>query len=101
MARKPKSQCKLRRSRRRAARPTATRSSTRFMALLAEKPFEEIGFAEIARRAGVSLSELRAEVRLEARDPRRAYARTSTARCSTASTPTWPTSRRASGCSTC
>ncbi len=30
-----------------------------FMALLAEKPFEEIGFAEIARRAGVSLAELR------------------------------------------
>jgi len=31
-----------------------------FMALLAEKRFEDIGFAEIARRAGVSLSELRA-----------------------------------------
>jgi AcrR family transcriptional regulator len=30
-----------------------------FMALLAEKPFEQIGFAEIATRAGVSLSELR------------------------------------------
>ena len=30
-----------------------------FMALLAEKRFEDIGFAEIARRAGVSLSELR------------------------------------------
>lgn len=30
-----------------------------FMAIMAEKPFEEIGFAEIARRAGVSLSELR------------------------------------------
>jgi AcrR family transcriptional regulator len=32
-----------------------------FMALLAEKRFEDIGFAEIARRADVSLSELRAK----------------------------------------
>jgi AcrR family transcriptional regulator len=32
-----------------------------FMTLLAEKRFEDIGFAEIARRAGVSLSELRAK----------------------------------------
>jgi AcrR family transcriptional regulator len=32
-----------------------------FMALLAEKRFEDIGFAEIARRAEVSLSELRAK----------------------------------------
>jgi AcrR family transcriptional regulator len=31
-----------------------------FMELLAEKPIERIGFAEIAERAGVSLSELRA-----------------------------------------
>lgn len=31
-----------------------------FMALLAEKPFEDIGFAEIARRAGVPLAQLRA-----------------------------------------
>jgi AcrR family transcriptional regulator len=30
-----------------------------FMTLLAEKRFEDIGFAEIARRAGVSLSEMR------------------------------------------
>jgi AcrR family transcriptional regulator len=30
-----------------------------FIALLAEKRFEDVGFAEIARRAGVSLSELR------------------------------------------
>ena len=30
-----------------------------FMALLAEKPFEEIGLAEVARRAGVSLAQLR------------------------------------------
>ena len=32
-----------------------------FMALLAAKPFEEIGFAEIAQTAGVTLSELRNE----------------------------------------
>jgi AcrR family transcriptional regulator len=32
-----------------------------FMAILAEKRFEEVGFAEIARRAGVSLSEVRAK----------------------------------------
>src|SRR5262249_24939758 len=31
-----------------------------FMALLAEKPIERIGFAEIAKAAGVSLSDLRA-----------------------------------------
>jgi len=31
------------------------------MALLAERPFEQIGLAEIAGRAGVSLSDLRAE----------------------------------------
>ena len=32
---------------------------TAFMALMAEKRFEDIGFAEIARRAGVSLSDVR------------------------------------------
>src|SRR5580692_10547990 len=32
-----------------------------FMALLAEKPIEQIGFAEIARGAGVSLTQLRGE----------------------------------------
>ena len=31
------------------------------MALLAEKPIEQIGFAEIAKRAGVSLGQLRDE----------------------------------------
>src|SRR5919197_41670 len=40
-------------------RPARERIVDAFMALLAEKPIEEIGFAEIARRAGVSLSELR------------------------------------------
>ena len=30
-----------------------------FLALLAEKPFEQIGFADIAQQAGVSLSQLR------------------------------------------
>src|SRR5690242_2124224 len=32
-----------------------------FMALLAEEPFEKIGFAEIAARSGLSLAECRAE----------------------------------------
>ena len=32
-----------------------------FLALLAEKPFEEIGFADIAAQAGVSLTQLRGE----------------------------------------
>jgi AcrR family transcriptional regulator len=58
MARKP--------PRKPAARPAAAsdkpareRIVDAFMALLAEKRIEEIGFAEIAKRAGVSLSELR------------------------------------------
>jgi AcrR family transcriptional regulator len=58
MARKP--------SRKPAARPAAggdkparERIVDAFMALLAEKRIDEIGLAEIAKRAGVSLSELR------------------------------------------
>jgi AcrR family transcriptional regulator len=39
--------------------PERERVIASFMALLAEKPIEEIGFAEIARGAGVSLAELR------------------------------------------
>ena len=39
--------------------PQRERIIDAFMALLAEKPIEQIGFAEIAARAGVSLSELR------------------------------------------
>jgi AcrR family transcriptional regulator len=49
-----------------AARPAAGRGKSEreriidaFMALLAEKPIEQIGLAEIAKRAGVSLSDLR------------------------------------------
>src|SRR5262245_48827894 len=48
-----------------AARPTSRSKPARdlivdaFMALLAEKPFERIGFAEIAAAADVSLSDLR------------------------------------------
>jgi AcrR family transcriptional regulator len=54
-------------STRSAAASTAAPASVRdkiiaaFLALLAEKPIEDIGFAEIAQEAGVSLSELRAE----------------------------------------
>jgi AcrR family transcriptional regulator len=53
-------------SRKSAARPASSADKSArqriidaFMALLAEKAFEQIGFAEIAKRAGVSLSELR------------------------------------------
>jgi AcrR family transcriptional regulator len=53
-------------SRKSAARPTSRGSKSErqriidaFMALLAEKPIERIGFAEIAKSAHVSLSELR------------------------------------------
>jgi AcrR family transcriptional regulator len=40
-------------------KPERERIIAAFMALLADKPIEQIGFAEIARDAGVSLSELR------------------------------------------
>src|SRR5438270_14070315 len=53
-------------SRKSAARPASRGSKSErervidaFMTLLAEKPIERIGFAEIAQRARVSLSELR------------------------------------------
>ena len=54
-------------TRKSAARPATTtgnksdrdRVVDAFMALLAEKPIEQIGFAEIAARAGVTLAELR------------------------------------------
>ena len=59
MARKPR--------RKSAARPASRSSKSEreriieaFMALLAEKPIERIGFAEIARAADVSLADLRA-----------------------------------------
>ena len=42
-----------------SGKPERERIIAAFMALLAEKPIEQIGFAEIANRAGVSLSELR------------------------------------------
>jgi AcrR family transcriptional regulator len=41
------------------SKPERERITDAFMALLAEKPFERIGFAEIATAAGVSLSDLR------------------------------------------
>ena len=43
----------------RAAKSERERVIEAFLALLAEKPFERIGFAEIAQRARVSLAELR------------------------------------------
>jgi AcrR family transcriptional regulator len=57
MARKPPP--KSARSPAGEAKPERERIIDAFMALLAEKPIEEIGFAEIARGAGVSLSALR------------------------------------------
>src|SRR5687767_3709108 len=57
-----------RRTRRSTPRPAAASGGTpreriieALMALLAEKPIERIGLAEIAERAGVSLAELRGE----------------------------------------
>ena len=61
MARKRKSRPSI-------ARPSASRGNTSrdkiigaFLALLAEKPFERIGLAELAKSAGVSLTDLRGE----------------------------------------
>ena len=71
------------------------------MALLAEKPIEEIGFTEIAAQAGVSLSDLRdtfgstvaiLAAQVEGDGSRRA-GRSGRRACRT--------SRRASACSTC
>ena len=71
-----------------------------FVALLAEHAFEDIGFADLAARAGVSLAVLRGE--FGAKLPTmRPSSRTSTARCWRAAMPTWPRSRRGNGCSTC
>jgi AcrR family transcriptional regulator len=42
-----------------SSKPARERIIDAFMALLAEKSIEQIGFAEIAKQAGVSLSELR------------------------------------------
>ena len=57
-----------RKSRTATARPAASRATTNrdkiieaFLALLAEKSFEQIGLAEIATRADVSLADLRGE----------------------------------------
>ena len=82
-------------------KPARERIIDAFMALLAEKPIEQIGFTEIAAQAGVSLSELREHVRLDARDPRRAGEGRPIAPCWPAATPRLRRSRRASACSTC
>ena len=44
-----------------SGKPARDRVIDAFLALLTDKPFEQIGFAELAGTAGVSLSELRAE----------------------------------------
>ena len=61
MARKPQALAKPRRKARSPPRPPPAATDREriigaFMALLAEKPFEQIGFGEIAERAGVSLA---------------------------------------------
>ncbi len=63
MARRPARKAARSPSARRAATPTDDRGKiiAAFMALLAEKRIEEIGFAEIAREAGMSLAQLRAQ----------------------------------------
>ena len=87
--------------RRRRAGTPRERIIDAFMALLAEKPFEQIGLAEIAERAGVSLAELRGEFGSHARDPRRAHQGDRPHGARRRRSPTWRRSRRASGCSTC
>jgi AcrR family transcriptional regulator len=67
MARKPRSRPVARSTASRAKSGSTSRQTPErerviasFMGLLAEKPIEEIGFAEIAKEAGVSLAQLRA-----------------------------------------
>jgi AcrR family transcriptional regulator len=65
MARRPakKSSGKSTRATAQPAAPASEREKiiAAFLALLAEKPLEQIGFAEIAQEAGVSLTQLRGE----------------------------------------
>ena len=68
--------------------------------LLAEKRIEQIGLAEIARAAGVTLRNCATNSRR--RSPSSPpTSKPSTAPCSPGILPTWRRSRRASGCSTC
>jgi AcrR family transcriptional regulator len=67
MARRPARKSAAKSARSSAQRPAATAGSDRekiiaaFLSLLAEKPIEQIGLAEIAAEAGVSLAQLRGE----------------------------------------
>jgi AcrR family transcriptional regulator len=67
MARKPPRRKPAKAARSTPAKPAARSGTPReriiaaFMQLLAEKPFEEIGLADIAERAGVTLAQLRGE----------------------------------------
>jgi AcrR family transcriptional regulator len=63
MARRPARKTARSSAARHAAAPTDERGKiiAAFMALLAEKRIEELGFTEIAREAGVSLTQLRGE----------------------------------------
>ena len=104
MARKPQRPAAPRRSRAPAAAAGETdreKIIAAFMALLAEKRFEEIGFGDIAARAGVSLAELRGEFSSTLAILAAHMKETRPHGARPAATPTWPRSRRASGCSTC
>ena len=71
-----------------------------FMALLAEKSIEQIGFAEIAKGAGVSLSDLRGAFGSTFAILAAFVKQIDRAVLAGDDAPTWPRSRRASGCST-
>jgi AcrR family transcriptional regulator len=66
MARRPASKSARKSTEAPTARPTGAASEREkiiaaLLALLAEKPIEQVGFAEIAKEAGVSLTQLRGE----------------------------------------
>ena len=101
MVRKPKRERKAAAAHRRRAAPAdRDKAIDALMALLAEHSFEQIGLAEVAGRAGIKLSQLRAEfgstlaiLAAHIKDIDRAVL--------DGGEPIWPTSRCASGCSTC
>ena len=70
------------------------------MSLLAEHPFEQIGLAQIASDAKLSLAELRAEF-ASTLAILAAHIKEIDRQVLAGTMPTWPRNRRASGCSTC
>jgi len=59
--RRPKARSATPRNISASGKPPRQRIIDAFMALLADKPFEQIGFAEVANTAGVTLAEMRGE----------------------------------------